>query len=801
MTPTKRYHVLAIAMGLATLIAVALPPQGALAHAALETSNPANGAVMAQAPETISTTYTEPLEQSYSRMNLYDSQGTEVQGTSFTFGEDGYTMVIDVPAGLTNGTYPVLWRTLSTADGHTAQNYFAFTIGSNADIVPIVIPGSASEGDSSPQWAKTTSRWAALLGVMALVACWPVWSTVIRPALGPARNQAAPIVRAMRRFALIAAIAAVAGSVYALAVQAWSLPEGTFLDRVINTLGQTRYGHLWLARLGLIVGLGLVLAACGWWFMKRRQVEGTFAWILAFSVALPFSLIAHASAQPSGRTFAIVADAAHLTASSIWAGGIAILVVVLIPGLRGLTPEARQGVLRRLLPWFSTLALICMAVIGLTGFYAGWLQVGNWTALTTTAYGRALIVKLGLLVVILGLAAINLLVIERKLRARDDGSSNGPVWTRRLRWSVSGELVLIVVLLASVGQMTSLQPARDAVAEEARQIAIEFDAASPESTLLLAPGIAGVNHFRLEVDGPNLPTDTEALLRLTIPDRDDLGTSEIQLSRVAGNAFEHHGSELSIAADWEVTAIIREAGAAPINAEATVAIGTTASDIDVPGDPWRFQTLGGVTGLALVMVGITGPIVGFRSQSGSSRKESIGLGVAALLLGIILLVQARIDPILAGASGDAINPLDVAMVERGEAVYVQQCLSCHGPELRGDGPESEGMDPPPADFSQPHTMVQSDEDLIYWVRNGKQGTAMPGFGDSLSDGEIRNVLSYIEARQETIGGSDAALVASARTRDPSTRDELADLAGTSTLTESDDSVAAGESQVNEIIEP
>jgi len=783
---------------LAIIFAMVLSPQRVSAHAALESSDPANGDVLASAPAEIAVHFTERLEQSYSRLQLHDNLGEPIDGTSLTFPPgDEYTMVLALPANLPNGTYSLLWRTLSNDDGHTAQNYFAFTVGSNADIVPVVIPGSATAGDGAPQWAKTTSRWAALLGAMALIACWPVWSTTIRPALGPVRNDAVPFVRAMRRFVLGAAISAILGSAYALGVQAWTLPEGTYFDKIVNILGQTRYGHLWLARIGLVVGLSLVLAACGWWFMKRRQVEGAIAWALTAAVALPFSLIAHASAQTSGRTFAIATDAAHLVASSIWAGGLAILVAVLIPGLRRLAPEARRGVLRRLLPRFSTLALICMAVIGVTGFYAGWLHVGNWTALTTTPYGRALMIKLGLLLVILALAGVNLLVISRKLGVQERGD-DAPVWTRRLGWTVTGELIFVVSLLAAAGQITSLQPARDVVAEEARQIAIEFDDASPSSTLLLAPGIAGINHFRLEVDGPTLPADVEALIRLTIPDRDDLGTSEIQLSRVAGNAFEHHGSELSIAADWEITAIIRTAGTAPVSAETTVSIGTTAPDVEVPGDPWRFQTLGGVTGLALMVVGFAGLIVGLRSPRAASRKESVGLGTAALLLGVILLVQARIDPILASTGGgDAIDPQDVAMVERGAAVYTAQCITCHGPELRGDGPEGAGLEPPPADFSQPHTIVHSDEDLIYWLRNGKQGTAMPAFDNVLSNEEIRDVLSYIEARQAGMAETGSGIDASACTIAPTTMDQLAALAGSGATPASPELTLAEEGAVDE----
>lgn len=753
-----------------------VPP--ALAHAALDTSTPASGDVLDTSPTEITATFTEPLEQSYSRLQLFDSSGTEVEGTTLGFGDDGYSMTLALPNELAHGTWSVLWRTLSTADGHPAQNYFTFTIGTTSDIAPVTIPGTALDDGTVPQWAKTTSRWAALLGAIALIACWPVWSTVFRPALGAARRESVPTVRRMRRYVLAVTVLAALGSVYALLVQAMTLTDGTLLDKVVNTLGQTRYGHLWLARFGLIVGLGLVLSACGWWFTKRRQVEGILAWALSIALVLPFALISHASAQPTGRTVAIGADATHLFATSVWAGGLAMLVFVLFPGVRKMTPAPRADVIAAVVPRFSTLALIAMAGISITGFYAGWLQVGNLAALTETDYGKSLLAKLILFAVILVLAAVNLLVIDRRLRNRD----LAPVWTRRLRWTVSSELVLIVLLLLAVGRMTSLQPARDVMVERARQVEIAFDT-DPSTTLLLAPGVVGVNHFRLEVSGPALPADTEALLRLTIPANEALGTREIQLSRVTGNAFEYHGNEIGIAADWEFTVILRQPGEAQIQDATTVSIGATAPQVDVPDAPWRFETLGGLTGLALIIGGCAALIVALRSASPTTRKESAGLGGAAIILGVILLMQARIDPVLATATGArAIDPTDVAMVERGEAIYVAQCLACHGAELRGDGPDSAGMSPPPADFTAPHAQAHSESDLVYWVRNGKQGTAMPGFGTTLSDQDIRDVLSYIAAGQEsttTMAITPADPVTC--TTEPVSMETLAALAGTGAM--------------------
>ena len=108
-----------------------LNPAGASAHAALETSEPANGDILPVPPPEVRVPFTEPLERSYSRMELHDSAGAPVPGTTLSEGDDDYTMRLALPASLPNGTYSILWRTLSTADGHSAQNYFAFTLGSN----------------------------------------------------------------------------------------------------------------------------------------------------------------------------------------------------------------------------------------------------------------------------------------------------------------------------------------------------------------------------------------------------------------------------------------------------------------------------------------------------------------------------------------------------------------------------------------------------------------------------------------------------------------------------------------------
>jgi len=85
----------------------------------------------------------------------------------------------------------------------------------------------------------------------------------------------------------------------------------------------------------------------------------------------------------------------------------------------------------------------------------------------------------------------------------------------------------------------------------------------------------------------------------------------------------------------------------------------------------------------------------------------------------------------------------------GEQVFARRCAVCHGPDGRGNGPAAPSMIPRPRDFtlslfkykSTPRFDPPTDDDLRRVVGNGLAASAMPGFADLLSDGEIREALA------------------------------------------------------------
>lgn len=729
---------------------VLAPAERAAAHAYLERSTPAANAIVSSPPERVQLLFTEPLERTYTGAELYNYRGEVVSGTSFEFDDQNrYAASLVLPADLPNGTYSVVWRTLSSADGHPAQGYFSFTIGTAAD-VRTFIPPAVSETEGPPEWLRAVSRWLPMLGLALAIAVWPVWLWVLRPAISPAWQAGVPLARRTKRLAAIGIIGALLGSVVALVVQAMSASDESLLEATQTTLTETRYGRLWLVRIGLLLALALVLGVAAWWWPRRRRWATALVLVVIAALPVPFSLLSHAAAQTSGRTTAIAFDVLHLLSASLWIGGLFVLVGALLPTLRDLTSEGRRVVLSRAIPRFSVLALTSWGVLLVTGLYAGWLQVGNLTALRETAYGTSLTIKLLLLIPLLILAAFNLLVVSRRIRRGENGQA-GSLWSRRFAFAVGAEAVLVVVLLLVVGRLISQPPAREELAQNAGVARIELDLQGRPARLAVAPAATGPNHYRLEVDGDTLPPQTEALLRLTLPTNREI-QKEVLLERVPGNAFEGHGAELSIQGSWDIQAIVRLIGEFNYSGRATLEIADTPPSTNLPGTPWRFSS-GGIIGILLAVGGIGALALAWYAGRTPLRRESAGLGTVAIALGAILLLQARVGE--AGQTVDilASNPIPASedSIALGKTLYEANCVACHGAAGRGDGPAAEGLDPPyppPADFTTGHARSHYDGEFFNWIKSGKPPTAMPAFGDRLSDEEIWHVINYVRWLQE-----------------------------------------------------
>ncbi len=249
--------------------------------------------------------------------------------------------------------------------------------------------------------------------------------------------------------------------------------EGLSLRLLEEALFDTRVGHHWILRLTLAI----LTATVATYAANRSRPEyaanlrrsastanrrrSGYWWGVALIVSalLLLTLTQQSHAAAEGHLLPFAADWLHLMAASLWMGGLLGFPILLIGPIRAMPTETRATVLGRTVPHFSKVATTAVMSLILTGLVAVLLHVPSLSALITTAYGRALSVKLGLLVFLLALGAQNL-----RLRGK------GPFGR-----FVGAELMLALGIFVATGFLTSLPPANVAqpVADENEAIIAE----------------------------------------------------------------------------------------------------------------------------------------------------------------------------------------------------------------------------------------------------------------------------------------------------------------------------------------
>jgi len=99
------------------------------------------------------------------------------------------------------------------------------------------------------------------------------------------------------------------------------------------------------------------------------------------------------------------------------------------------------------------------------------------------------------------------------------------------------------------------------------------------------------------------------------------------------------------------------------------------------------------------------------------------------------------------------DPVKEDMLETGKKVYFKRCVWCHGVEGGGDGPSADRLYTRPRNFIQGTFKIRvtdsgelpMDINLINTVKNGLQGSAMPAWGEFLSENEILSVVQFVKS--------------------------------------------------------
>ncbi|MEV7832005.1 copper resistance protein CopC [Streptomyces subrutilus] len=395
---------LVLAALLATLFTAASP---ASAHAALTASDPKDGAVVATAPAQVSLSFSEQVAMGDDSIRVLDPQGRRVDTGELRDMCSGNTIRYGTAlhSGLPNGTYTVAWQAVS-ADSHPIVGAFTFSVGAPS-ATSVALP-AAGAGGGPVGVAYGIARYVAYAGFTVLVGgaafillCW-------RRGAGE---------RPLQKLVVRAWVTLTAATLAMLVLRTPYTGSGKFADAFdlggLRDVLETKTGASLVSRLLLLGAAALFIAVLFGVYARRQQGSGTAeeaedtsdltfglaigGAVVSGGIAATWALSEHASTgiQP---VIAMPADILHLLAVATWLGGLAALLVALykVPGIE------RDAVRR-----FSKVAFTSVVVLAVTGVYQSWRQLGSWSALTGTDYGRLLLLKVGLVAVLVAIAYLS----------------------------------------------------------------------------------------------------------------------------------------------------------------------------------------------------------------------------------------------------------------------------------------------------------------------------------------------------------------------------------------------------------
>lgn len=431
---------LAVLVTVLTVLGTAGP---ASAHATLVATDPAEGAVLASAPGKVTFTFDEPVQLVPDGLLAFDAQGDPV---ALEPSAKGPVVTGTLDGDLDDGTYVVTWRVVS-ADGHPIAGSLTFHIGApSAKVVPPKLGPTDPGALPTIQAVVHGLDYAALLlaGGLAIFLGWTARG--VRLADGVRRR----LVRTLRGSAIVAMLAAAVAVPLSGAYQLGSGPSG-ILDTASLDPDLVSDDLIVLT----LQVLGLAAAA---WSASRMRPALAADLATALAVWSP-ALVGHTRAyEPS--TLLVVTDALHLSAGAVWLGGLVGLALTL-PSAAGRPRDAAL-----LLSRFSTVAAALLAVLAASGVLLGWRIVGSWSRLFGETYGRLLLVKVALVLMVVAMAAWNRYRLVPRVT-----DSHGHEQQRRttglVRRTVVAEAAGLVAVLAVTGFLTQKPPGGESPAQPA----------------------------------------------------------------------------------------------------------------------------------------------------------------------------------------------------------------------------------------------------------------------------------------------------------------------------------------------
>lgn len=603
-----------------------LTPSQAWAHPEILVMEPPADAQLETPPSEVLMVFSEELEAAFSQIRVFSSSGEQVDlGDGGRDPNDPTALLVGL-GPLDPGLYSVVWQTIGS-DGHQIRGSYSFTVlegAQTSEQAPSVAPEAPSQPSEpapaqsvplvqepeQPAWLNELLmpllRSLMLLFALVVSGAWFSLQTVFQAAWArqnsPIPTQIMAKWRSISRWSLGLLLLSCLLFVLCLSLIYGGQLSGTAL---FNTISATRLGNAVAVR-GLLallmLGLFALPASLG------RVRDGLF-WLTNLALLASFSFAGHAAAQ-NAPLLPISADLLHMAACAVWVGGL-ITLVLLLPLAKQTAPaQVQASLFESIVTRFSSLALLSVLCLTLSGLYASTLHLQALSQLWTSSYGLALLVKLVVFGGLLLLGAYNLIWLRPRFVAwakRTSDALEQRDWVSILHNTLRLEVVGSIIVLLAVGVLTNVAPptAEASLQEQQTNPPVEATAQStptaPRPTRTPLPTRTLVPSFPFketrQVDGLELTVDLQPAsignnqLRVTLLDEQggqgdvqkvvarinmvEMDMGEIQLDLESDGTGNYHSDQLqfTMLGDWEIIIEVRRAVADDFQSSFQIPVG------------------------------------------------------------------------------------------------------------------------------------------------------------------------------------------------------------------------------------
>lgn len=554
----------------ALLLALAAPAN-ALAHAQLEGTVPLRGAVVKHEPPAVIFRFDEPVEGNFGAVRVYDANGSRVdEGDAFHPNGEGPRLGVHLKPGLPDGSYTATYRVIS-ADGHIVSSGFVFSIG-KAGKTPKETVSELTAGSGSGPVTETAFGFArglqyvaialAVGGLAFLLLAWLPGLALVGGKGERWSLASAAFAKRLRRVALLAAalgaVSAAAGVVLEGAEAAGVSGFSALKETILRETLETKFGTIWGLAVLVWLAFGLLAAV----LLLRPSGSRSLGWGPALLLALPLAylvlvpaLAGHGSTQsPVALNFPV--NVIHVTAMAVWLGGLATLLFVAPRGTRELEPGDRGRLLAAALSRFSGVALISVGAILLTGLIQAYVYVRRLDAVIETGYGRAVLIKFVLLMILIGIGAYNRRRSVPRLNKIAAGGEPPGRAGLLLRRALRAEVALLVVVLGVTAALASYAPP---ISAQSGPFSTESTFGPIQLEMSVEPARVGANQIHIYLfdakSGAPFAKAKQFKATATLPEKNISLPLEPQLS--GPGHYTIPGALLNASGGWRITLTVR----------------------------------------------------------------------------------------------------------------------------------------------------------------------------------------------------------------------------------------------------